>query len=166
MARAFVEVYGDELVATELLSIGDRAVNLSPLWPEIFRRLERIEHEQFSTEGARSGEAWPELARTTLLRKFRKGQSLDIMRATEALYLSLTGDTTASVRTSGDDWALFGSTLTQFNVQQDRNPSSSFPERLPINITEADSLEVAEIMLGYIMGTRDRVGRSRKPRTT
>lgn len=158
MARAFVEVYGDEIVATELFDIGDRAGDLTPLWPEIFRRLEVIEKEQFATEGARSGDHWHEQARTTLLRKFRKGQSLELMKATEALYLSLTGETIASVRTSGTDWAMFGSTLTQFNVQQDRNPSSNFPERLPINLTEVDAFEMAEIMLGYIMGTHGKHG--------
>lgn len=165
MARAFIQVYGDEVVATELEAIGDRAKSLQPLWPWIFQKLEQIEEEQFATEGSRGGSTWEPLSRETLLRKFRTGQSLDILRATEALYDSLTGGaSTHAVRTSGDDWAVFGSTLPQMNFQQDRPVGADYPERLPIDLTEQDRIEISQLMLEYIMGVRGRTGRVLPPR--
>lgn len=158
MARTYIEVYGDKLAEAELIGIGDRAADLRPLWPAVLEMMEEIEKEQFDTQGSRSGSPWPELSRETLLRKFRSGQNMMIMRATDALYDSLTGKTSHSVRTFGSDWAVFGSTLPQMAYHQDRNPSANYPERLPVDLTQQDSLEFAEIMLGYIVGTHGKHG--------
>lgn len=157
-SRAVIEVYGDELVAQELIATGDRAADLTPLWPTVLSRLEEIEREQFDTQGARSGSPWPELSRATLLRKFRKGQNLAIMRASNDLYNSLVGQTSHSVRTFGPDWAVFGSTLPEMAFHQDRSPTADYPERLPVDLNQQDALEIADLMLGYVMGTHSRTG--------
>jgi len=159
MARAFIEVYGDEIVAQEMFSTADRAKDMKPFWPAVQDRLHDIEREQFDSMGSRSGNPWPPLAQSTLWQKFREGENLAMMRATDELYNSLTGLTSHSVRGMGDDYFIFGSTANAMGPQQDHPAGANYPERLPIDLSQQDELEFAEMMLNYIIGTIDRRGR-------
>jgi hypothetical protein len=153
-----IEVYGDKLVEENLISVGERAVSMEPLWAEIVKRLETIEKEQFETSGGRSGHRWPELEQSTLWRKFRQGQNLAILRASDEMYQSLVGDTESSVRFMSADSLEFGSTTEQFGIQQDWRPGNTFPERLSIDLTVSDEVMFSRMMLAYIVGEIDSRG--------
>jgi hypothetical protein len=131
---------------------------MEPLWAEIVKRLEGIEAEQFRTSGGRSGHRWPELEQSTLWRKFREGQNLNILRATDEMYESLVGESDHSVRFMTGDSLEFGSTSEQFGIQQDWHPGNNFPERLPIDLTLSDETLFSRMMLAYIVGEVDSRG--------
>lgn len=154
-----VEVYGDEIVARELEATAMRALSMEPLWTAIGRRMEEAVAAHFASEGSRSGEPWEPLSNEYMWRKWQQGESLDIMRASEALYNSLTGPGGHSVRAGSADTFVFGSTLPQFAFHQDRPADAPYPERLPVDFTNADELELADMMLSYIVGSLDRFGR-------
>lgn len=158
MISAQVHTYGAELVAAELEGMAQRASSMRPIWPEVNRRLERIMREQFESEGARGGERWPELSYGWLYHKFRTGQSLTILRASEEMYDALTGTTSDSIRNETDTTFEFGADLDQFRIQQDYSPASNFPERRPINLTMRDEEEFAELFEQYVLGSVNRRG--------
>lgn len=153
-----VETYGEELVARELEAVGARGDNMEPLWPAFIRKLEAIQREQFATDGARSGNRWPENNEAYMWSKWQKGYSLETMKATEALYDALTGTTGDSVRNITPTTLEFGADLPQFRIHQDYNPASNFPERTPIDLTEGDARDFAEVMMDYVVGTRNSAG--------
>lgn len=153
-----VETYGEDLVAAELEAVGDRGLNMEPLWPAMILKLEAIEREQFSTEGARSGNKWEENSQPYKWRKWNRGDNPMVMRATDALYDALTGPSDASIRTTTQTTLEFGADLVQFRVHQDYNPGSEYPQRTPIDLTQSDVRDFAMVMMDYVMGTRSRTG--------
>lgn len=154
-----IEVYGDDVTAEQLVATGERAVMMEPLWAEISERLEEIEREQFATDGGRGGRRWPELAMNTMWRKFREHERLDILRATDDMYESLTEGGPQAVRFMTPDSFEFGSTTEQFGLQQGWTPQANFPERLPVDLTIGDELMFSRMMLEYIVGGTDSLGR-------
>ncbi len=160
-----VEVIGSEMLAQELVSAGDRSADLMPYWPNVVRRLEDINEEQFATEGARSGAPWMPNSQEWQWFKFQKGLSLDKYKATDAMYEALTGHSPHAIRGYSPDSLSFGADLKQFGIHQ----SSIHP---PMELTEADEVELAEGMMTYILGTLgampaftlDRAGRKRVPK--
>lgn len=55
-------VLGDRVLVRGLSRFGDAARDFMPVWPEILQDFQRIEAEQFSSEGARAGKVWPPLS--------------------------------------------------------------------------------------------------------
>ena len=150
--------YGTEILDAELGAIASRAGSLRPIWPEIGDRLERIMEEQFDTEGARGGDIWEPLSHAYLARKFTRGESLETLKRTDAMYDALTGSTPASVRDEGDHSYQFGADLDSFRIQQDWNPGNNFPERRPINLTVADGEMIRNLVEAWVMGRVNRRG--------
>lgn len=152
--------YGEELVAQELFAVGDRGVDMTPLWPAVIARLEEIEREQFASEGARAGNRWEPNAQATQWRKFQAGESLELMKATEALYDALTTSSGPGAVRLPTPYSLeFGaSDLVQFRVHQGNDGAQTYPVRTPIDLTSHDVLDFAMVMAEYVVGTRNAVG--------
>jgi phage gpG-like protein len=80
---------GTQNSAAVLNSIGGRGADARPAWPAIFKLMQADTGQRFD----RGGEGdWQKLAEATIDAKARKHQDPRIMRASGALYKSLTGD--------------------------------------------------------------------------
>jgi phage gpG-like protein len=80
---------GTQKSAAVLNSIGGRGADARPAWPSIFKLMQADTAERFNRDG--EGD-WQRLAEATIDAKARKHQDPRIMRASGALYKSLTGD--------------------------------------------------------------------------
>lgn len=162
-----IDTYGEELVAQELFGVGDRAVDMTPLWPAMIARFEEIEREQFLSDGARGpGGRWEEVSPDWKDRKWKQGLSLETMRATEALYDALATPSGGGTRIFTPYSLQFGaSDLIQFRVHQDNDGTQSYPIRNPIDLTPQDVHDFAMVMLEYVVGTRNAAGAPVHPKT-
>lgn len=80
---------GTQNSAAVLNSIGGRGADARPAWPSIFKLMQADTSERF----AHGGEGdWQRLAKETVESKARKRQDPRIMRASGALFKSLTAD--------------------------------------------------------------------------
>jgi hypothetical protein len=143
-----VIVLGDAVAERELYFIGDRAVDLRPAWLDISGYLQDITKEQFATEGARGGSAWPELNNKYAFSKWNRGERLEILRASDAMYKELTGGTGwENAFEFFDERMEFGSSTPEFRYQQGNEGMGDMPIRQPIVLTDQD----VRIISGKIM---------------
>lgn len=148
-----VEIYGDKILEEELTGAGLRAEDPLPVWGFIQEKLELIEREQFDTEGGRGGSfgRWAQLDHTYQAWKFTHGLSIETMKATEALYESLTGVTADSVRFATASSFEFGSTLKQFGIHQDPPDDANFRIRYPVDLNQKDLIEMSNLIMNYVV---------------
>lgn len=78
--------------------VSEHLSDLRPVWPEVKRSIQRIEREQFASEGAkgRSGK-WKPLSRAYAQRKGKRYGAQPILRASGKLERSLTGETADTI---------------------------------------------------------------------
>lgn len=166
-----VITYGFDMLAQELVAVGERAGNLTEFWVGIEAKLEAIEREQFASSGSRGPSGpWPDNTEEWNWEKFRTGQSLEKLRATEVMMEALTGEgfAMAAIRTKTPSELHFGADLKQFAIWQSgyRTGGENRP-RYPIDLTPEDEREIAADILGHILGpmgsglTVDKQGRRR-----
>jgi hypothetical protein len=151
-----VLVYGAELVERELIGVGERAADMMPFWPGVEAKLESIEREQFASYGARGPSGpWPENTPEWNWKKFQRGDSLERMKATEVMFEALTGEGfgMGAIRLKTPETLRFGADMTQFAVWQGGYDGKGTGQRFPIDLTEADEVELAADIMNYIVGT-------------
>lgn len=155
MARGLhieVTAFGDEQVARDLLRIGDRGVNLRPLWPLLAKYFYAMERAQFATEGAFSGHPWERLKDATIRRKRAKNQDKGILRATDTLYKSLTRQTARyASRTNSAGTFFRGSTHPVGVHHQHGAPRAGVPMRKPVDFRERDKLAWVKMIQRFVI---------------
>lgn len=147
----FVQVHGEKMVEQTLRDVGLAATDMRPVWPTVIGHLEEIERQQFETRGARAGNRWADLDNYYMFRKFLRGQSLEVMKASEDLYQALTSQTGDSVRDAHDDYLVFGADLPQFGIHQDPPMDANFKIRYPVDLTEADRIDISNLIMEYVL---------------
>lgn len=169
MNEAAVIVRGADEVAIELELTGARANDLFGIWPQIVEYLEQAEREQFETSGSRGGHPWAPLSEKWLWQKFQRGYSLEIGRMTDGVYDALTNSSDENaVREMSETSLIFGvdeAALPEYGYQQSPAFTATYPTRRPVELTEADSLAIAEAMTGWVMGTINARGQRIDPMT-
>jgi phage gpG-like protein len=134
--RLDLDVFGDKQVARELLRFGDRAADVRPAWNAIIGRLERLEAEQFDSQGGRGSGGWAPLAPATVAEKARRGLDPRILHATGRLRASLTGRGGDAIRESHPDEMRFGTSVPYARFHQ--QGTSRMPRRREIELRELD----------------------------
>jgi len=81
------EVRGSRQAALDLRELGLRARDVRPVGRALQLIFLHGEQRRFAT---RAGGEWPELADSTVQNKLRQGQRTEVLRASDALYRSLT----------------------------------------------------------------------------
>lgn len=148
LVRFSIEVFGEEQVNRELMRFHDRVGNARPLFASLAHDLEEIERAQFGSEGARSGHPWAWLQAATVRAKQAKGLALGILRATNALYESLTGGS-GRVREIGTDHLRFGTSDPKATLHQ--RGTVKMPARPVIDFTETDKVAMTKKVQSYIV---------------
>lgn len=85
-----LEIEGDDLAATMLQDIGDRAEDAKPVLTVIRELMRKGAEAQFVTEGGRGGLRWLPDAKSTIQKKLSQGYPTHTEIMTSDLYISLT----------------------------------------------------------------------------
>lgn len=88
------EVEGVTILNRSFQRVGEHLEDLRPIWETVQRDFWKIEEAQFKSEGAKgAGGKWQALSRPYAKQKAQRHGVKTILRATDRLYSSLTGQT-------------------------------------------------------------------------
>jgi hypothetical protein len=145
-----IEVKGQTKAANDLLDVGERARQMRPLDSAVRAIYFRAEADRFEGRGVK----WPPLADSTVERKAREGLDPRILRATGALYASLTRQTSDSVDTPIKDLGFrYGTSLYYGRFADKGTPKSDQshePKRKLLGFTRSQREEINQLIAGYI----------------
>lgn len=153
-----IEALGDTIVERDLLRVGSRSVNAAPAFFLVADMLRNISKKQFEQQGGLgpSGK-WAPLADSTVQRKAAQGLRPEILRATDALFKSLTDPSAEfSIEHITGESLHYGSELRYgvFHQKGTRN----MPRRRIVDLSETAKRNTAKIIQTFIM-----TGELRKP---
>jgi hypothetical protein len=145
-----IQVKGQTKAANDLLDVGQRARQMAPLDSQVRRIFFAAERGRFEGQGVR----WPALADTTVERKAAEGLDSRILRATGALYASLTRPGEASVDTPIKDLGFrYGTSLWYGRFADKGTPKASGdhePKRKLLGFTRGQRVEINQLIAGFI----------------
>ncbi len=143
------DFYGEKQVKRRIMRPGKYAGHLRPLFNNLADFFMDIEIGQFASDGARGSRPWKPLKPETVRRKERAGLDPRILRATGALYESLTqrGDRDQKLYIM-EDFMIFGSKVEYGFFHQN---ARGVPRRRPIEFTEKDRRETVKKIQRYIL---------------
>jgi len=142
-----VEVVGDKAAAERIMLVGERALDVRPARPAIAPIFATEERRRFDMEGP----GWEQLQQDTRDRKEKMGLDSRILRATGALFHSLTnpdGGVEASMLSSPQELR-FGTNVPYAGFHQ--TGTSRMPARPPIELSPAAAQEMTVAVQAYIV---------------
>jgi phage gpG-like protein len=144
-----VTISGVRTIQRRLLRVSQRAVDGREAFRAIAGIFRRAVTLQFRTEGSYGGERWQDLQPSTLEQKQREDLDERILRATGALYDSLTdeGDTHHIQHITKKEMR-WGSDLPYGIYHQKGAPRGHLPERPIIRLRESDKRAVQRSLFG------------------
>jgi hypothetical protein len=145
-----IEAKGTAKAANDLIDVGERARVMAPIDPEVRKVYFKAEKGRFEGQGVR----WPPLADATVERKAREGLDSRILRATGALYDSLTRPTSDSVDTPIKDLGFrYGTSIWYARFADKGTPKASKdhePQRKLLGLTRPQREEINQLIAGFI----------------
>jgi phage gpG-like protein len=145
-----VEIIFEETGATpvvhKLLGFSSRAEHMEPGLASVASMMREAEQRRFDAEGY--GE-WEQLAPATVARKAAEGLDYRILRATGALYDSLTQEGGDNIEVVTDDTLIFGSSDPKGAFHQRGN--EHLPQRKPLEMREEDRIEFTRELQRYLV---------------
>lgn len=148
-----IESYGETVVNRSLLRIAEHFEDPKPALEAVADLLRGDVEEQFDTEGGHASGGWKALSQKRIDEKARLGLDPRILRASGALYESLTRkfDPRHIERLSGSSLT-FGSTVFYGIFHQSSEPRTVIPFRPPIALTEQDKRTMVKAMQRALVG--------------
>lgn len=145
-----LETLGDTQVQRTFLRFGERALESKELFQQAIKDLMLIERVQFLTEGQHGSGGWAALKPATIAAKRRKGQPEWILRATEALFKSLTEEgAPGNIHEAFSNFMRFGTSLKQGRFAQ--HGTSKMPARKVVELTSAERVEITRQVQRFIV---------------
>lgn len=144
-----IEVFGDRQISRKIMRFSARALRSVPLWNSLYQDLLNIENIQFLTEGQHGSGGWVPLSETTVREKAYRGQMPWILRATEALFKSLTRRSApGNIREIEPTWMRFGSSIP-YGVHHQFG-TVKMPMRKPMDFTETEKVLIVKKVQRFI----------------
>lgn len=147
--RFTLDVLGETQVDRAFLRVSDAARNLTPLFERLVKELQEVEKLQFESEGAYGSGGWAELSEATIESKQRRGMDNGILRATNALYNSLTGSGSGSIVDVSAEWLRYGTAIPYAGFHQ--SGTSLMPQRRVVQLPEGERRNLVKIIQQYIL---------------
>jgi hypothetical protein len=145
-----LEVLGEEQVNRTLLRFGENAAHGQKLWEQMYKDLLMVERVQFLTEGAHGSGGWAKLKATTVASKKRQGLEPWILRATEALFHSLTEEGgEGQIREITDTFLRFGTEVPYAIYHM--TGTHRMPARKPVQLTTEERIELTKMVQRFIV---------------
>lgn len=139
-----------EEAVKRLTAIRDRLDDLRPAWRTALIYLRRATKEQFASQGGRSGDGWAPLTPAYAARKARIFPGKPILRATDAMFNSLIGQTENTVVEFDALEFTYGTRDPKARYHQDGTPRMA--RRRILTVTEEDRRQLRRIANAYIRG--------------
>lgn len=151
MSDVVIILLGDEVFADYLEDVGDRGVSLRPVMTSVIDKIVDWTEEQFATEGARSGNAWEQLARDTI---FRRGSAHPILVRDADLLIQTTDE---SNFTATDDTIELSLPEREDEIGfYHQHGTVRMPARPIYDLTPADEDEIHDMIEDFLMHGRFR----------
>jgi phage gpG-like protein len=154
MIRITLSVEGEIVIDRMLQGRENRAQDLRPAWPALVQIFRGVVRRAFDTEGASTGDAWPQLAKRTQRDRARKGfpPQHPILQRTKTLMRSLViGDSGGFVQMDATALVI-GTNVEYFRFHQSRLPRVKLPRRAPVLLTADDRHELFRPIRLYLTG--------------
>lgn len=133
------QVYGEDIVARELLRFEERELNAMPAFAAIVADIKDSVGEQFGSEGKHASGGWAPLAESTLAQKISQGYPTTILHRTLDLLRSLVDPNHADgIEEIDPEGFTYGTSLPYAMFHQDG--TVNMPARPPLEFTEADKV--------------------------
>lgn len=130
-----VEVEGTEQLKAEFRGVESTVSDFSPIWKGVQSEFFAIEKEQFNSEGGKGASGnWQALSPAYREIKQKRYGSKPILRATDRLFKSLTGETDDSIAQFGKTEAAFGTRLPY--ARRHQGGGGRLPRREPISLSD------------------------------
>lgn len=142
-----IQAEGEVIVERQLLRFSENLEAPGEQLEEIAVLLGEAVEKQFDTEGGHASGGWKALTEERVATKARLGLDPRILRATSALFDSLTRkyDPRHIERLSGSSLT-FGSTVSYAIFHQSSAPRAKIPYRPPIALTEQDKRNMVKVL--------------------
>jgi phage gpG-like protein len=138
------KAFGEDDVAYKMLGMGDRLDDASPVLHAIADMLRLSELKLFETE-----DAWAPLKESTIERKRALGQPLDILKATEAMFRSLTRHGSGGFEVITDDTLYFGTSVEYAKFH--KTGTRFMPKRDPLLVDESLRRRITKEVQRYMV---------------
>lgn len=154
MIRITLSVEGDVVIDRLLQGLEERAQDLTPAWPYVVAVFRAIVARAFASEGASTGDAWPDLAETTQADRRRKGfpPAHPILQRTTKLMRSLVIGDAGGFVNMGPQHLEVGTDIEYFKYHQSNRPRRRLPRRAPVLFTADDRHELFRPIRLYLTG--------------
>jgi phage gpG-like protein len=144
-----ISVFGDDVLARDLLRMKDRAMDMRPAFEAIHESFKTVEDWQFGTQGG--VHKWAPLAASTVAYKARLGLDPRILHATLRLRKSLTETANADhIFEATRDTVVMGSRVPYGIFHQSTRPRRRLPRRPPVDLSETAKREWVKILQRYL----------------
>ena len=144
-----VDFYGEDIVASQILGVGDRSRDLRPAFRKALHTLERSAARQFDSEGVYGSAGWTPLAPSTVAEKAAKGLDPRIMHRTYRLRDALAGKNADRIGRVNRQSLVYGSSVDYAGYHQ--AGTSNMPRRPLVKPTKGDRREITRFIYERLM---------------
>lgn len=150
--RVVLTSFGERQIDRRLLRMEERAIDARPIYRYMAATFYHWEKDLFDTEGTSGGRKWAPLKESTIKRKLKKGQPLDILHATGDLERSLTKPNAKGSYLRVSRYGMeIGTNLHYGQIHYFGSPKTGLPRRRPVMLTVAHRQEWVRMMQKWIM---------------
>lgn len=146
-----IEVEGEEALRRGFYKVIETVEDFTPIWSAVKKEFFAIERELFASGGASGASGrWKPLSKAYEEQKINKYGTFALLagtlRASDAMYKSLTKETGDTIFETDKQNLTFGSSLPQFRGAMKGNPSKNLSQRKPVDLTDADKRRISRVM--------------------
>jgi phage gpG-like protein len=152
--RIEADFFGEDLVASQILGVGERAKDLRPAFRKAADILQENAARQFGSAGAYGSGGWAPLAPSTVRRKESLGLNNGILQMTYRLRDSLTGKNADRLERINRQSFEFGTQLQYARFHQ--SGTSRMPRRRVLETTKSDRKQITRAIYERVMAERGR----------
>lgn len=144
-----IKAYGTERIAQKFRTSAKQATNSRPAMQQVLRRIVEIERAIFDSQGVRGGGSWKNLSPKWQARKAAAGLDSRKLRASGALFRSLTSLQSSNMIRDINNYSLeFGSRLPYAALHQ--FGSDRIPARPYLKFTRRDRDDFVDIVSKHL----------------
>jgi phage gpG-like protein len=156
--RIEADFFGEDLVASKIAGVGERATDLRPAFREMAQILRENATRQFESAGGHGSGGWAPLAPSTRRRKEGAGLSEGILQMTQRLRESLTTDSSPDAIVDYDRESFkFGTRVSYTKYHQ--SGTSRMPRRRVLETTKAERKQITRAVYEQVMKDVGRAAR-------
>ena len=156
MVELYFEVEGDVQLARSFSRFGEGVEDMRPAFRQIMEAFFQIEKKQFASEGRYGSGGWESLSPTYALWKSRNFPGASILQRTRRMVLSLTGETSDTVKEMSPKNFRIGTKVPYAGYHQ--TGTSRMPRRPVIELTESDKREWIKIVQRWLVNMAKQAG--------